>query len=373
MDILTVALSKLFEVAIDKVFPLVSDLVKEEVGKVLGKQNKQLSQIRGMPKVLSTVLLKKADTLAHKPALEHFMKLYRVYLEQELLAISNHYITTEFIVYAQIVKELLESVKGQPPECITVLCLPPYRWFNFSEDLVSGRRIYAVDDRWEDYKKLLYDNFRKSPITRYILAVSDVENPLITKALTLNEQLNSYILVNTDWQDKGPCYLNENEIEEFVTKLNQKEDIETTVKDEIIKRIKGHYKNHETYVNKAYLIFPSSSVESIYNKSIKIGGSKYKFETLRNVFSTCYHSGENRFRPVIMSREIYRRWFESPPTPKDFFKFGRDFCLAADVDQALDKLKLWFLNYELDNLKKNGKTFSLTKIDEFVRDLESCK
>lgn len=283
------------------------------------------------------------------------------YIKRESLNVKDgHYIYTNFIGYADIVKalvnkanDLIKKDRSKEVVCLTTLVLNPYKWFNFND----GGKGYSINDDWEDYKDFIVKIKNTVKILRYLIGyVETPENEAIIKnyglSLRSEKNIKSELasLICSEQTSLKPVKLTNEQFQKLISLST----LPSVCKD----FIETNYKSRKTkeYPDSAYFIFPNNTDWEPY-KSIIQTELHVRCISLEAVLKG-YYQHDGNFHQFYFDNDCLFYYFidKDNEVPEDFFVIGIKekktpigntdwlFGIGADVDQELDKAKLYFFH-----------------------------
>jgi len=321
------------------------------------------------------------------------------YYEEEKSDISRTFVVTNFQSYSGFVEVLInKSVtmfnrdgfnddrkrENKKIYLLTALGLPLIRWFNYNklgefdklliEKKFIGSKItkqlpyeyLGTSDEWHNYiesiKKLAIKSKEKEinvEIKRYIITTIN-KHKGINCYDDIVKEANNWIACNSGGI-KEPLLLNKKNIDDIISNWNEYQSLSlfySSLKDNI----------------SSYIIIPSS----ISKNNLPGLPQGICWERLGNVFARLYQNYHGNAFIVKLDDNDYQQFISK--LPLDFFLIGIGpceykfseiswlFCLSAtDVDEYLDKLKLYFLTKQLEKYEK-----APFKLDDIVDYISRC-
>lgn len=292
------------------------------------------------------------------------LALVRRYMEEEVKSIDGrsengkHFIVTNFVAYSGLVSAAVHKAHSICPDgsevvCFATLTMPLSKWFNFSEIQNPTLCYCQVHPEWEKYTVDLRGLVGSIKIRRCTLAVIDAvagenkANPSFAfKGETeIKDHCNYWVLVPTQLNSLVP--IQRSRINEWITG-----PLQPLLTD--LRLYEG--------VDSAYLILPNANKPKTSLPSPK----GYRWSRLGSVFLELFHSQPrtDNARCRVLTAQEWHQYFrpnlpEVERMPEDLFIIGfrpttahQDprwvLCIAADVDNTLDKLALEFISENLN-------------------------
>lgn len=280
---------------------------------------------------------------------------------------KKHFIVTNFVAYSGLVDEIVKKACRICPSdhqvvCFTTLTMPITKWFNFLQNQAAPLKYWGIRDEWEKYTKSLKNSVNNS--TQSFVLQRCV--------LTVPDDLAKEHAPDPDFGFWGESEMKRHCKNWILVPHSQDGSLdlakfEPVTISQVNEWISGPLSKLKTFLgaygasDRAYIILPPEL--SLVDPLPAPAG--YKWCPLVSVFIQLFHSHiqtQNALCHTFERHEWNQLFHDSQfpqKMPEDLFLVGLRkegstgtnwlFCLAADVDQKLEKISLEFVTEKLNS------------------------